>query len=256
MFKYFLFKYSLLISSCYALSILSLSAGNTHQWAPVVEPLLHSPSTSIAVARAAKPNYKTVRKTLGNPEKTGIPQRNAALKKTQVEAVCEKSPAPIIVRYGYNKLIDAQGNEVPPQGRPTQVGYQLLVLSQYVPEHNNREMARIFAIMSPIREALMCDVTNVSEAKWAELTKVLTLNNIKVTQQLSGTPREQYYSSAGIFAYLRLQGPDYHPMMKYLEEAELELKCLAFKDFDFINPVGDNHCTIHNIAEGSGIKLP
>lgn len=45
-------------------------------------------------------------------------------------------------------------------------------------------------------------------------------------------------------------------MMKYLEEAELELKCLAFKGFNFTNPEGDNHCVIHGLAEGSGLKLP
>ena len=41
-----------------------------------------------------------------------------------------------------------------------------------------------------------------------------------------------------------------------LEEAELELKCLAFKDFDFTNPEGRNHCEAHNIEVGSGINLP
>jgi len=44
--------------------------------------------------------------------------------------------------------------------------------------------------------------------------------------------------------------------MRYLEEAGLELKCLAFQDFDFTNPEGANHCVEHNIAVGSGIKLP
>jgi hypothetical protein len=49
---------------------------------------------------------------------------------------------------------------------------------------------------------------------------------------------------------------DLHPMMKYLEEAELELKCLAFTQFDFTNPDGDNHCQTHNLDEGSGLVLP
>ena len=45
-------------------------------------------------------------------------------------------------------------------------------------------------------------------------------------------------------------------MMKYLEEAELELKCLAFTNFDFTNPEGENHCEIHGIAQGSGLLIP
>ena len=39
--------------------------------------------------------------------------------------------------------------------------------------------------------------------------------------------------------------------MRYLEEAELELKCLAFVDFDFTNPEGRNHCLEHNLITAS-----
>ena len=45
-------------------------------------------------------------------------------------------------------------------------------------------------------------------------------------------------------------------MLKYLEEAELELKCLAFKNFDFTNPEGENHCVVHGLAQGSGLLIP
>jgi hypothetical protein len=45
-------------------------------------------------------------------------------------------------------------------------------------------------------------------------------------------------------------------MMKYLEEAELELKCIAFQDFDFTNPEGDDHCAIHGLPAGQGLTLP
>jgi hypothetical protein len=44
--------------------------------------------------------------------------------------------------------------------------------------------------------------------------------------------------------------------MRYLEEAELELKCLAFQDFDFTNPEGGNYCVENGIDSGSGIVLP
>lgn len=46
------------------------------------------------------------------------------------------------------------------------------------------------------------------------------------------------------------------PMMKYLEEAELELKCIAFQDFDFTNPEGNDPCAIHGLPVGQGLALP
>lgn len=170
-------------------------------------------------------------------------------------AVCERSVDPSIVRYGYNRVVDASGREVHPQGRPIQAGYQLVASDTYVEDHNAREYAQVFAFMGQIREALMCGLDGVSKAEWADLTEVLTLNKIKTTQNLNGTPKQRYYSSTGIYDHIS-GGPDFHPMMKYLEEAELELKCLALKDFNFVNPEGVNHCRVHGIVEGSGLKLP
>ncbi len=170
--------------------------------------------------------------------------------------ICEASPAASIVNYGYNKVLDELDTEVAPTGRPIQVGDYLTSISDYVSDQNTREWALIFSLMSPIREALSCDVTSVTQTEWDDLTEVLDLNSIKTNQDLSGTPTEQYYSSDGIFTHLQ-DGADYHPMLKYLEEAELELKCLAFESsFDFTNPEGDDHCEIHSITQGSGITLP
>jgi hypothetical protein len=45
-------------------------------------------------------------------------------------------------------------------------------------------------------------------------------------------------------------------MMKYLEEAALELKCLAFTNSYLTNPEGDNHCKMHGLAQGSGLLIP
>lgn len=45
-------------------------------------------------------------------------------------------------------------------------------------------------------------------------------------------------------------------MARYLDEAELELKCLAFQKFDFTNPEGANLCAENGFNSGSGIKLP
>tara|TARA_Y100000588_G_scaffold55472_2_gene53014 strand:- start:2941 stop:3273 length:333 start_codon:yes stop_codon:yes gene_type:complete len=110
--------------------------------------------------------------------------------------------------------------------------------------------------MMPIRDAIMCDLDETSLALWQTLTAILRLNNIKTVQDLSGTPKEQVYSNDGIHQHLTNDGPNYNAMMKYLEESELELKCLAFINFDFTNPEGANHCEIHGLAQGSGLVIP
>ena len=169
---------------------------------------------------------------------------------------CSEAVDPSIVRYGYNQVRDSAGTVVPPQGKPIQDGYKLVSTDSYNVDQNTREYARIFAIMAPIREALMCDIGGTTAAEWSAMTQVLTLNNIKTTQSLTGTPKEQYYSSTGIYEHLVTDGKDFHPMMKYLEEAELELKCLAFDaSFDFTNPEGDNHCVTHGFQQGKGLVL-
>ena len=63
-------------------------------------------------------------------------------------------------------------------------------------------------------------------------------------------------SNAQVYDYIAGGPTDGSPVMRYLEEAGLELKCLAFVDFDFTNPEGKNHCEEQNIAVGSGIKTP
>ena len=161
-----------------------------------------------------------------------------------------------LVSYGYNVIIDADGNEVSAQGKPIQEGYTLAKQDAYVTDSNDREYAKIFTYMAPIRDALMCDIDTVSASEWDDLTEILRLNNSKQTQSLTGTPKEQYYSAEGIYERLTTNGPDFHPMMKFLEEAEIELKCLAFTGYDFTNPEGDNHCDIYGFPEGSGVVYP
>ena len=168
---------------------------------------------------------------------------------------CGHGLDPGLVSFGYNAVIGADGALKPPQGRPLQEGDTLVRTVAEVTGSNAAAYARVAAFMMPIRDALMCDLAVTSEEEWLALTRVLTLNGIKTTQDLSGTPPEQYYSTDGIFEHLQ-DGADFHPMMKYLEEAELELKCLAFVGFDFTNPEGDNHCAIHGLEEGSGLVLP
>ena len=168
---------------------------------------------------------------------------------------CGHRVEPAIVSFGFNLVVDSAGSPQVPQGRPIQEGWGLVASSDEILEHNHREYARIVSYMMPIRDALMCDIATLDEAEWISMTQILTLNGIKTEQDLSGTPPEQVYSTQGIFDLLT-RGENYHPMMKYLEEAELELKCIAFQDFDFTNPEGDDHCAIHALPVGQGLLLP
>jgi hypothetical protein len=106
--------------------------------------------------------------------------------------------------------------------------------------------------MMPIRDALICDIAALDESDWLSLTQILTLNEIRIEQNLSGAPPDQVYSTEGIYELLK-EGENFHPMMKYLEEAELELKCIAFQDFDFTNPEAADHCVIHDLPVSQGL---
>lgn len=168
---------------------------------------------------------------------------------------CGHRVEPTVVNLGFNVVLDTAGATQSPQGRPLQENWTLAESSTEVTDHNSREYARIASYMMPIRDALMCDMATIDEATWLSLTQILTLNSIRTEQDLSGTPPEQVYSTEGIYDLLRA-GENLHPMMKYLEEAELELKCIAFEDFDFTNPEGDDHCAIHDLPVGQGLSLP
>jgi hypothetical protein len=169
---------------------------------------------------------------------------------------CGHRVDPNIVTLGQNVVLSETGTVQPPQGRPIQEGWTLGRSTESITDHNEREYARIASYMMPIRDAIICDLDKASLTLWQTLTAILRLNNIKTVQALSGTPQDQVYSNDGIYEHLTKDGPDQNAMMKYLEEAELELKCLAFINFDFTNPEGANHCVIHDLAQGSGILIP
>ena len=171
-------------------------------------------------------------------------------------ADCGHRVDPSIVSLGQNAVFSESGEVQPAQGRPIQEGWTLGRSAESITDHNEREYARVASYMMPIRDAIMCDLDETSLTLWQTLTAILRLNNIKTVQDLSGTPKEQVYSSDGIHQHLTNDGPDYNAMMKYLEESELELKCLAFINFDFTNPEGANHCEIHGLAQGSGLVIP
>ena len=160
-----------------------------------------------------------------------------------------------IISYGYNLVVDKNGNVLTPRGAPLQGGEKLILTEEYQSDHNVREYARIFTVMAPIRDAILYHYEEMTREEWLETTEVLTLNKIK-TKDADEINGRSILSTEQGYDYVASGKAEGSPVMRYLEEAGLELKCLAFKDFNFTNPEGNNHCIEHNIDVGSGIKIP
>jgi|GEM_PF-579019 hypothetical protein len=160
-----------------------------------------------------------------------------------------------LISYGYNAVLNSEGEVVEPTAAPLEGGESMVLIIVYEEDVNTREYARVVSIMAPIRDAILYHFEETTRDTWLELTAVLTLNDIKVDdapamngQAILSTPQVYDYVASG-----NAQGS---PVARYLEEAELELKCLAFQGFDFTNPEGVNHCAENGFNSGSGIKFP
>jgi len=162
---------------------------------------------------------------------------------------------PTIVDYGYNQVVDRKGTVLKPSGRPLHGGEQLVRTDSYVEDANTREYARIVSIMAPIRDAILYDFETMDRDDWTQVTAILTANGIKTKDADRIVPRA-ILSTDQVWDYVASGKAEGSEVMRYLEEAGLELKCLAFTGFDFTNPEGANHCEDHGFEIGSGIKLP
>ena len=160
-----------------------------------------------------------------------------------------------VISYGYNLVVDKNGNVLTPQGKPLGGGDQLILTEDYQDDHNIREYARVYTIMAPIRDTILYHFEKTTGEEWLAITEILTINNIK-TEDATEISGRSILSTKQVYDYIASGEAKGSPVIRYLEEAGLELKCLAFKDFDFTNPEGGNHCEEHNIEVGSGIKLP
>ena len=162
------------------------------------------------------------------------------------------------VSYGYNQLMDRTGRVLRPGGRPLQGGERLILTTEYQKDANVREYARIFTYMAPIRDALLYNFDNTTKKKWLELTQILKINKIKTTPAKEIGPRT-ILSIEQVYDYIKQRPREGSPVMRFLEEAELELKCLAFDPTK--SPIGGGqqmtlHCQEHGTPIGSGLKIP
>lgn len=162
------------------------------------------------------------------------------------------------VSYGHNVVTDRNGRVQRPGGRPLQGGEQLKLTTEYQAEKNVREYARVYSIMAPIRDALLYRFEDLTREEWLKLTRVLAINYIKTTDAPVIGPRS-ILSIGQVYDYIASGPTAGSPVMRFLEEAELELKCLAFVDLKFPAEAARamaEHAKEHHIDAGSGIKLP
>ncbi len=159
------------------------------------------------------------------------------------------------ISYGYNLVVDKNGTVLRARATPLQNGDQLVLTEDYQGDHNMREYARIFTIMAPIRDTILYHFGATTRDEWLAFTEILTINKIKTEDAVEISGRN-ILSTEQVYDYITNGEAEGSAVMRYLEEAGLELKCLAFKDFDFTNPEGRNHCEEHDIGVGSGIELP
>jgi hypothetical protein len=162
---------------------------------------------------------------------------------------------PATVSAGYNVVADEEGNLLAPSGAPFEGGEQLLITVEYQEDVNVRGAAEVFTYMAPIRDAILYGFDTLTVEEWADVTAVLTVNGIK-TVGAATVSIQAILSSEQVYEYVSTAPSSGAEIARFLEEAELELKCLAFVDFDFTNPEGANHCVDHDLDAGSGIQIP
>ena len=151
---------------------------------------------------------------------------------------------------------DASGKTLAPTGKPASDGDNLKASSNQDMSDDEKAFHKVMAIMFPIRNALMYNISYLSTQSWKELTTELRVRGIKETSFTSGTtPKDNYYSREDIFDLAK--NPDgkdiHHPIMKFLEESGLYLLCHVTTDeFNVLlkeahpeghDPCGDNVIT-------------
>jgi len=163
---------------------------------------------------------------------------------------------PGVYRDGYTVVQDRHGNLRAPTARPLEGGEQIVLTDTYQDDPNTRAYALIVALMAPIRDMILYDFESSTRTDWDAVTAVLTLNGIKTVDAPDPSVRRAELSTSQIWDYVAAAPTDGNPVLQYLEEAELELKCLSFTGFDFTNPEGANHCVDHGLVQGTGLRLP
>jgi hypothetical protein len=143
------------------------------------------------------------------------------------------------------------------KGTPAADGDSLIEYSQAELSDDEKSFHRVMATMFPIRNALMYDIKELTQASWDELVFELKKRQIKESTYTSGkTPKDNYYGRQAIFDLAKSpNGKDiHHDIMKFLEESGLYLLCHVTSDefnqmLKETHPEGHDACSEANITK-------
>lgn len=187
----------------------------------------------------------------GNPHQKGL--------KPGTDAIVDNDDN---VLFAMNDAVAANssGEILEAKGTPASDGDDLIESSQEDLSGDEKAFHKVMAIMFPIRNALMYNIADLTQARWDELVAELASRQIKETTYTDGaTPKDNYYGRQGIFDLAKNpEGQDiHHDVMKYLEEAGLYLLCHVTSD-DFNETLQETHPEGHDPCEDANIatKIP
>ena len=156
--------------------------------------------------------------------------------------------------------VNSSGVILQARGTPAFDGDELAKHSKDGMTDDEKAFHRVMAIMFPIRNALMYDIADISQATWDGFVSELEMRGIKdMTFTDGATPKDNYYGRQGVFELAKNpNGKDiHHDIMKFLEESGLYLLCHVTSG-DFGQMLEDTHPEGHDPCGDAGItsKMP
>ena len=237
--------------------------------APSEQRLPEAPTAS--TAQISQPNHGLSPRQVGRPEDkyscainsdgycifSGIPHRTGLNPNTE-----DIVDADEVFLFTMNEAVavNSSGEILQARGTPASNGDELVRYLEGEMTDDEKAFHRVMAVMFPVRNALMYDISHVSHARWQELISELKLRGIKDKTFTDGkTPKDNYYGRDGIFELAkRPEGKDiHHDVMKFLEEAGLYFLCHVTSDY-FGQMLQDSHPEGHDPCRDAKIteKIP
>jgi hypothetical protein len=183
----------------------------------------------------------------GTPHQTGL--------EPGTEDIVDRSGT---VLFGLHEAlaVKAEGTVLSARGTPAFDGDELIQGSHDGLSSDERAFHHVMATMFPIRNALMYDIAELTQARWDALVAELERRAIKPSTFTEGaTPKDNFYGRQGIFEHAKdPQGQDiHHDVMKFLEESGIFLLCHVTSDafnqmLKDTHPEGHDPCAQANIA--------
>jgi len=235
-------------------------------------------STPIAKKSHTLDSNNLVKKTPGNnQQKIGKPKDNYSCNiNSDGYCIFSGNPHKTGLEPGTKNIVDLEGNflfylnesisinslnqHLNAKGTPAAEGDELIKYSEMILTNDEKSFHKVMAIMFPIRNALMYDISEMTQYRWDQLVNELEKRKIKDSSFLEGsTPKDNYYGRQGIFELAKNpNGRDiHHDVMKFLEESGLYLLCHVTSN-EFNQMLQDTHPENHNPCQDAKIvsKIP